>query len=193
MIKKTVSIIIALCLALSAVASLCGCVAEAPGQSGTEQAVSNAIPEAGIWKATVKLSDLRDQIPFWARLLISIVAGNTAFEVELNISDDGTFSYLTNTETIEKTVTDSANTILGYFLKDLDLSYFIRNAVESILPESVFGADRDCFGDYERGEDGVITCTTTQDKTIKFKYFGKYLVQFDSDDEQIQLLKFTRE
>ena len=184
--KKPVLYVISVLLVSALIVTICGCSFGAMNKSDD----SDVIPEAGEWKATVKLSDLDEMIPFWARLLLSVVAGNTAFDVDLTLSADGTFSYLTNTETFEKTIADSTNTIIGFLLKNIDLSTIIKNALDGILPENVFGEDKDCFGDYVKGEDGVITCTTTQDKTIRFKYLGGYLVQLDDNNEQV--LKFSK-
>ncbi|MCR5611636.1 MAG: hypothetical protein K6F68_07420 [Clostridiales bacterium] len=151
-----------------------------------------SIPESGNWHAEALFSGqpIRDAIPLWARLLIATLAGNTAFEIDVEFSDDGTFTYETNTETLKKAASGSANTLLGFFVKDLDLSLFIDNALNAILPETAVGKNRDCYGTYERDEDGMLTVTTTDGTVLYFRAFGKKLVQFDENGEL--LLTFTR-
>ena len=150
------------------------------------------IPERGTWHAEVLFSSntLREVMPWYARIPIAIFAGNTAFEVDVEISNDGTFTYETNTEALKDSVSGTVSTIVGYFLKEIDLTVFIDNAAAAVLPETVMGKERDCFGTFERSDDGMITVTTTTGELLYFKVFGKKLVQLDADGNHI--LVFTQ-
>lgn len=151
-----------------------------------------AIPEIGNWHAEVLFSSkpISEVIPLWARLLIATLAGNTAFEIDVEFAGNGTFTYETNTETLKRSAAGSANTLLGFFVKDLDLSRFIDNALNAILPETEVGKNRDCYGTYERDDDGMLTVTTTDGTILYFREFGEKLVQLDADGNT--LLSFSR-
>lgn len=152
------------------------------------------IPEAGNWHSEVKLSDLDDEFPFWARLLIAIAAGNTAFEVDVNVANDGTFSFETNTEKMKSEIGDSADTLLGLIPVKVDLaeylSPYIDRALDEIMPITAMGKDRDCFGTFVREADGTLLVTVTTGETLRFKRFGDLLVQLDENGAQ--LLKFEK-
>ena len=152
------------------------------------------IPERGTWHAEVLFSSntLREVMPWYARIPIAIFAGNTAFEVDVEISDDGTFSFETNTETLKDSVSGTVSTIVGYFVKEVDLTVFIDNAAAVVLPETVMGKERDCFGTFERSDDGMLTVTTTKGDILYFKAFGKRLVQLDADGNHVLVFKKSK-
>ena len=165
------------------------------GQSGEEEI--ETIPEAGSWHAAVKLSSIKS-VPFWQRALLSIVAGNIAFEVDLEIEQTdialypaGTFSYETNTDSLKKKVAESAGTVAGFFLKNVDLTEIIDRAVEGVLPENIMGsADRNCYGVFTKEPGGMINAVNTKGDPLFFKSFGKKLVQLDEEGNSV--LTFER-
>ena len=160
------------------------------GSGSEDEEETETLPEAGSWHAEVKLSSIKS-IPFWQRALLSIVAGNVAFEVDLELTDHGTFSYETNTDALKEKIADSAGTVAGFFVKNIDLSEIIDRCVEAVLPENILGsADRECYGVFIKGEDGMLTAVNTKGETLYFKLFGKKLVQLDKDGETV--LTFER-
>jgi uncharacterized lipoprotein NlpE involved in copper resistance len=149
------------------------------------------VPEKGTWHAEVLFSSstLKEVMPWYVRIPIAIFAGNTAFEVDVEISPDGTFSYETNTQALKDSVSGTVSTIINYFVKEFDFSVFIDNAAAAVLPETVMGKERDCFGTYERSDDGMFTVTTTTGELLYFKVFGKKLVQLDAEGNHILVFK----
>ena len=147
------------------------------------------IPELGKWHAEVLFSDMKDAMPFIPRLLIAIACGNTAFEVDLLISDDGTFAYETNTKALIEGATGTASDIVELFSGGQTLISYIENAIEMILPEVVQGKDRDCYGVFRKEDDGMLILTKTDGQVLYFKVFGKTLVQMDADGKTILTFK----
>ena len=157
--------------------------------SGSASAPVIKIPELGKWHAEVLFSSLGDVIPFVPRLLIAIACGNTAFEVDVYIKNDGTFSYETNTEALKSGASGTISTIIGFFMKEHDLSQYIDNAIEAILPEIVMGKNRDCYGTFEKEESGMLLVKTTDGQTLYFRAFGETLVQLDEEGNPVLTFK----
>ncbi|MBO7399174.1 MAG: hypothetical protein J6T65_08200 [Clostridia bacterium] len=148
------------------------------------------LPEEGSWHAAVMLSSIKS-VPFWQRALLALVAGNVAFEVNLEIDAIGTFSYETNTDALKEKIAESAGTVVGFFIKDVDLSDIIDRAVEAVLPENIMGsADRNCYGAFVKDSEGMLNAVTTKGDLLYFKMYGKKLVQLDKEGETV--LTFER-
>ena len=195
MIKRRITAWLLAVMLLGSLALLGGCKSQdgATTESGETAALipaDPAIPECGSWHAAMLFSSLDDELPWYVRIPLGIVLGNTAFEVDVEIAQDGTFTYESNTEALKKSASGLTNTLFGLFLKDVDISMFVDNALDTVLPEVSIGKDRSCYGTYERLEDGTLIFTTTQNTTLYFKAFGKKLVQMDA--EGAVMLSFER-
>ena len=186
--KSMAAILVSLTVLLSGAAAG-GTVLLSQAETDRAEASAVVLPEGGNWHAEVKLSDM-EEIPFWARLLIAVGAGNTAFEVDVEIANDGTFTFESNTDKMKEEIAGSANTLIGLLYDKFDFSLYIDRAIEAILPETVMGEDRDCFGTFERDVDGALLVTTTEGETLRFRRFGKLLVQLDPEGAEV--LKFQK-
>ena len=210
--KRCAALILILVLACSAL--LTGCKHKPADNSGSTASNPQAteiivyvtpeptvpvvvIPETGHWHAEVLFSSsiIRETLPWYARIPLAIVLGNTAFEVDVEI-ENGSLSYETNTEALKEAASGTVSTIIGYFLKDLDLSLLIDRVAEAVLPETVMGKERDCYGVFdqeERDEKDRIVVTTTKGETLYFRAFGKTLVQTDEEGNQVLSFKKVKE
>lgn len=206
--KRTIITVLAILLALSAF--VCGCKPKPSGGDSGSSLTPGAtdapavtpepyipeviIPESGNWHAEVLFSSqtVREMLPWYARIPLAIFLGNTAFEVDVEISN-GNLTYETNTDTLKKSASGTVSTILGFFLKDMDFSMFIDRIAEAVLPETVMGKDRDCYGIYDsefRDEKDRIVVTTTKGETLYFRAYGNTLVQTDIDG--VEVLSFKK-
>ena len=209
--KRFAAILLALMLAFTAL--FCGCKHKPAENSGTATAAPQAtetvvvtpepvvpvvvIPETGHWHAEVLFSSsiIREKLPWYARIPLAIVLGNTAFEVDVEI-EDGSLAYETNTKALKEAASGTVSIILGFFVKDLDLSMIIDRVAEAVLPETVMGKERDCYGTFdeeERDEKDRLVVTTTNGETLYFRAFGKTLVQTDEEGNQVLTFKKVKE
>ena len=144
-------------------------------------------PEVGLWHAELELSDLSDSMSDEDRLLLTVVAGNIMFEVDAEFCEDGTFSYVMNTDKLEDAVSDTVSTVFGFFF-DFDISLFVERLVEAALQDTVLGTKQDYTGTYTKSESNLITAT--DEANLYFKIKGNRLIQIDSEGNEI--LRFSR-
>lgn len=208
--KRSIVIILAVLLAVSAF--VCGCKPK-PSEQGGEQQQPGAtdapavtpepyvpevvIPESGNWHAEVLFSSktVREMLPWYARIPLAIFLGNTAFEVDVEISN-GNLVYETNTNALKENASGTVSTIIAFFVKDMDFSMFIDRIAEAVLPETVMGKERDCYGIYDseaRDEKDRIVVTTTKGETLYFRAYGNTLVQTDVDGIEVLSFKKVKE
>lgn len=192
--RKRITAWLLLVLTLGSVLLLGGCKAGTAGTAGTLGTPglfgNTTDPELGSWRASVLFSSMKD-LPLYERLPLAIALGNTAFEVELEIAPDGTFSYETNYNVLKESVSDLALWIIKLFWKDFNLDLVLDRILEGVLPEIHFGKDWNCYGDYERAGDGSLIFTTTEGDVLHFKLTGNKLIQLNEDGQME--LRFLRD
>ncbi|MBR3642037.1 MAG: hypothetical protein IKN57_00880 [Parasporobacterium sp.] len=154
---------------------------------GTQEKKKEPGPETGKWHAEIKISDAAGSMSEEDRLLLSMLAGNIMFEAEAEFSEGGMFSYNMNTDKLKEAISESASTILGFFLS-VDLSLFTDRLIESILQEELKSTQKNISGTYTKSENGMITANAGE--TLYFKINGNILSQLDANGREI--MSFTK-
>lgn len=144
-------------------------------------------PEVGKWHTEIRISDVSGSMSDEDRLLLSMLAGDIMFEIDAEFCEDGTFTYVMNTDQLQKAISDSVSTVLGYFIS-FDISLFTDRLVEATLRDEIQGSKHDYNGTYTTSESGLITAK--DGAVLNFKIKGSALIELDSDGNEI--LTFTK-
>ena len=104
------------------VVSLSGCSINFGNNEETTQKKQPG-PEVGKWYGYVNISDLN--LSAEDQTIISLLAGNVAYEMSVEFCEDNTYSYVMNMDKFREEIQKSASTVLGYFISfDIVLSRF---------------------------------------------------------------------
>ena len=122
------------------------------------------------------------------RMLISMLAGNTAFEVNVEFCEDGTFTYEVSTDEVEEALSDSVSKIASFFV-DFDVSMFTDRLISAAFDDVLKSEKTEYYGTY-KSKDGVITATDDDGETLLFKVTANRLTEIDS--KQKSVLSFKR-
>lgn len=144
-------------------------------------------PEIGKWHAEIKISDVSGAMSDEDRLLLSMLAGDIMFEIDAEFCEDGTFTYVMNTDQLQEAISTTVSTVLGYFMK-YDISLFTDRLVEAALQDALQSSKQNYSGNYTRSESNLITATDG-DK-LYFKISGNTLIQIDNNGNDV--LKFVK-
>lgn len=152
-------------------------------------------PEVGKWYTEYKISDIdENQISEDDRLLLSMLAGNLMFKMEVEFYDDGTFTYTINSDEVKEAVSDSVSKIASYFI-DIDFSLFTDRLIEAAFDDVMNTTQSEYVGEYAVSDDGLITANDegllkgSEPAVIYFKMISKHLVQVDEDGNQLFVFK----
>lgn len=144
-------------------------------------------PEVGQWHAEIRISDYSDSMAEEDRFLLAMLAGDIMLEVEAEFYENGAFTYVMNTDKLQKAISDSLSTVIGYFI-GFDVSLFTERLVEAAILDTFQGTKREYDGVYSTSESGIITA---QDEgVLNFRMKGNSLIQLDSEGNDS--LRFTR-
>lgn len=146
-----------------------------------------AEPEVGMWHAEIQLSDISGSMSDEDKAFMAMMAGSTMFEIDAQFSEDGTFTYVMNTDKLQEAVSNTVSTIFGFFIK-FDISLFIDRIVDAALQDALKSSQQNYAGTYTKSDSGLITATDGQ--TLYFKVNGSSLVQIDEDGNEV--LRFTK-
>ena len=144
-------------------------------------------PEVGKWHAVIKIHDLSGSMSEEDKLLLSMLAGDTMFEIDVEFCEDGTFTYIMNTDQLEEAISNSVSTLIGFFVK-YDFSLFIDRLVKAALQDGLQSSKHNYHGTYTVSESGLISAT--DDVTLLFKMVGNSLVEIDSEGNEV--LRFSQ-
>lgn len=188
---RTVSIIMVL-IAL--------CVLFLPGCGDADTGVNQGAekkprPEVGKWHTEYKVNDIDDdEMAEEDRLLLSMIAGNVMFEMNVEFCEDGTFTYTINTDEVKEEIADSVSKITSFFI-DIDLSMFTDRLVEAVFDDVLETGQSEYVGEYTVADDGLITAKDeglikgSEPAVIYFKMISKRLVQVDEEGNQVFAFK----
>lgn len=144
-------------------------------------------PEVGTWKAEYKLSDIDESaMTEEDRTLISLLAGNTVFEINAEFCDDGTFTYEINTDKISEALSNSVSKIASFFI-DIDVSMFTDRLIEYAFQDLLKSSKTEYFGKYTKSDDGLITAVDGDN--IYFKVTSSRLIQIDEQGNKVITFK----
>ncbi len=178
--KKLVSL---LAVILVVVCSMTGCFFSTENKATTNQKLQPG-PEVGKWYGHVNISDLN--LSAEDRAIVSLLAGNIAYEMNVEFCEDNTYSYVMNMDKFREEIQKSASTILGFFIS-FNLDLFIDRIVDLVL-DSYGATERSSYGSYTVDEDGLITASGSD--TQYFKYTSGTLHQLNEEGQII--LTFTK-
>ena len=178
--KKLVSVFAVM---LVVVCSITGCSFSSGNKEETTQKPQPE-PEVGKWYGHVNISDLN--LSAEDRAIFSLLAGNIAYEMDVEFCEDNTYSYVMNMYKFREEIQKSASTILGYFI-NFNLDLFVDRIVDLVL-DSYGATERSSYGNYTVAEDGLITAVGSD--TQYFKYTSGTLHQLNEDGQVI--LTFTK-
>lgn len=154
--------------------SLCGCGKKAP--------------EVGKWHADITVSSLSaDSEDYEEGLLLSMLTGDLLFEVDAEFCNDGTFTYVINTQPLLDGLSDSVGSILG-MLGGGDMSLFVERLFAYACGNALSGTKFDYAGTYTVEDDLV---TAYDEESLYFTVDGDTLIQYDADGYEI--LRLERE
>lgn len=174
---KKITGIIALVLAVAMLFT--GCAAQGGGKPAPG-------PEVGVWHAEIKLSDLSGSMSDEDKMLMSMLAGNIMFEVDAEFTEDGSFTYIMNTDKLEEAISGSVSTILGFFMS-FDVSMFVERLVEAAMKDAMASSKQEYYGTYTKADDGLITATDGEN--LYFKVSASTLLQVDQNGEKVLRFK----
>ena len=152
-----------------------------------EQHKKEVGPEVGKWHAEIKLSDISDSMSDEDKTIMAMLAGNIMFEIDAEFGEDNSFTYVMNTDQLQKSVSDSVSTLIGFFF-DFDVSLFTDRIVEAALQDALHSSKQDYAGTYTRSESNLITATDGE--TLYFKVNGTSLTQIDEEGNTI--IRFSK-
>ncbi len=154
--------------------------------NGTETKETPA--EIGKWHAEYKLSDMDSSgMDDEDKALFSMLAGNTVMGIDVEFCEDGSFTYVINTDEIENAVSKSISTFTSWVF-DYDISIFTDRIVEAALQDVMDGTKTDYIGDYTKTEEGIIKAV--DEDVLLFKIKANKLIQIDENNNQV--LVFTK-
>ena len=136
-------------------------------------------PEVGKWHGYVNINDLN--LSTEDRAIISLIAGNIAYEMDVEFCEDDTYSYVMNMDKFREEIQKSASTILGYFIS-FNLDLFVDRIVDLVL-DSYGATARSSYGSYTVDEDGLITAVGSD--TQYFRFTSGTLHQLNEDGQII--------
>ena len=134
-------------------------------------------PEIGKWHGEVKLSELTDSMESEYQFLLTLIAGSTAFEVDVEFYDDGTFAYSMNADKMKETISSSVSTVASWFI-DQDISTFTNRIIDAAVQELLLGSDTECYGTYTV-DDKDITANGDDGTVLYFEIKGSSLYLVD--------------
>ena len=173
---KKVSLCVSILLVLALLAGTAGCAlsraARMPG------------PEIGSWHAEINMKDL--DLTEEDRLLISLLAGTVAYEVDVTFGEDGAFRYVMNMDRFREGLQQSLSTVVGIFL-GFDINVFLDRLVDLAL-DSAGTKNQTETGSYVTDSNGLITAVGGE--TLYFTLSGGTLYQTNAQGEP--LLAFTK-
>jgi len=173
--------------ALLSILLICSCIL-----SGCSKPADKAAgKEIGKWHAEVNLSDIdTSSLSDEDQAILALVAGNCLMEIDVEFSDDGTFTYVVNTDDLEEAVSGSVGNLVGLFISS-NISSLINNFV-SVLLKSSIDASSDMYGRYTVDDQGIITADSTSGTTLYFSVYGNnVLIQTDENGSELQ--KFNKQ
>ena len=139
-------------------------------------------PQVGSWHADIKINDLdTGSLSSSDNMLLKLLGENIIFEINVDFSDDGTFVYKIDTDSLEKSISDAANAVLGSF-SDFDASALV-NTLVSMAATKLFNSEKSSyFGTYTIEDDRI---TAVDGDTLYFTLDNNKLIQTDSDGDVI--------
>ena len=145
--------------------------------------------ELGEWIAKYKISDMdTSSMSEEERMLLSLLAGNTAFEVNVEFCEDGTFTYEVSTDEVEEALSDSVSKIASFFI-NFDLSVFTDRLIDLAFEDTLSSEKTEYYGTY-KSKDGIITATDDDGEILLFKVTANRLTEIDNNKKNI--LSFKR-
>jgi hypothetical protein len=123
-------------------------------------------PEVGRWHAEIRISDLN--LSDEDRVIMTLLAGNVAYETDLVFYDDGTFSWEMNMEQFRSGVREAAGTLVSLLL-GFDLDLFIDRIVVLAL-ESAGAGDQSDWGSYTVDGSGLIVAAGNETRYFSYAY-----------------------
>ena len=168
-----------LCVSLFICGVCCSC-----SNSEPKKEVS---PEIGKWHATITLNDINDEsMAEEDKLLLSMLAGDTLFEIDAEFFEDGTFSYNMNTDKLEESISKTVNTVLGFFM-NFDVSLFVDRLVSAATKDAVHFEKMNYYGTYSKDDFSI---TAVDEYYLYFDIKDNILSQIDDNGSIIA--KFHR-
>ena len=141
-------------------------------------------PEIGKWHATISLNCVNDEsIAEEDKLMLSMLAGDTLFEIDAEFFEDGTFSYEINTDKLEESISKTVNTVLGFFVK-YDVSLFVERLVNAATKDTVHLEKMKYYGTYSKDNN---TITAVDEYYLFFNINDDTLSQIDGDGSIIAI------
>ncbi|MBQ7670067.1 MAG: hypothetical protein IJS45_05035 [Clostridia bacterium] len=144
-------------------------------------------PEVGAWHAEIKLNDVSGSMSDEDKALMSMLAGNIMFEIDAEFCEDGTFTYVMNTDKLKESLSSSLSTVLGFFM-NYDISLFTDRLIEAALQDALQSSKYNYAGTYESFEDNLIMASDGD--MLYFKVNGKTLIQLDDSGNEV--VRFTK-
>ena len=178
--KKLVSLFAVI---LVVIFSITGCSFSNENKATTNQELQPG-PEVGKWYGLVNISDL--SLSKEDQTIVSLLAGNVAYEMDVEFCEDNTYSYVMNMDKFREEIQKSASTILGFFTS-FNLDLFVDRIVDLVL-DSYGATERSSYGSYTVDEDGLITAIGSD--TQYFRYTSGTLHQLNEEGQII--LTFTK-
>lgn len=167
------------------------CLFSSCSNNKTEEKKETAY-ELGEWKAEYKISDMdTSSMSEDDRMLLSLLAGNTAFEVKVEFCEDGTFTYEVNTDEVEKALSNSVSKIASFFI-DFDLSLFTDRLISAAFQDVLGDEKTDYYGNYS-AKNGIITATDEDGDVLFFKVTANRLTELDSKKNKVLEFKRNKE
>lgn len=173
--KKLISVITVF---LITVMSLSGCSFSASDKSESTQKPQPG-PEVGKWYGSVNISDMN--LSDEDRVFVSLLAGNVAYEMDVEFFEDNTYSYIMNMDKFREEIQKSASTVVG-FLFSFNIDLFIDRIVDLLL-DSYGATTRSSYGSYTIDESGLITAVGSD--TQYFRFSSGTLHQLNEDGQVI--------
>ncbi len=194
---KIISIIMALIILCSLALTGCGDANTGTNEISGTSAIDAKTPgpEVGKWHSEYKISDIdENKMAEEDRMLLSMLAGNLMFEMDAEFCEDGTFTYIINTDEVKEAVSDTVSQIASYFI-DIDLSMFTDRLIEAAFEDVMRNTQSEYVGEYLVSDDGLITANDegllkgSEPSVIYFKMISKRLVQIDEEGNQVFVFK----
>lgn len=165
------------------------------GAETTTEAQNKPGPEVGKWHAEYKISDIDESsMAEEDKMLLSMLAGNIMFEMDVEFCEDGIFTYTINTDEIKESISNSVSKIASLFI-DIDLSLFTNRLIEAVFEDVLDSTQSEYVGEYTTSDNELIIAKDdgllkgSEEAVLYFRMISRRIVQVDEEGNQAFVFK----
>jgi hypothetical protein len=144
-------------------------------------------PEVGCWSGEYRLNEIdRNSLSSIGKKILSKVAGDTTFEVEMEFTEDGYFYYDVNMDKLKESLSGPIGSVVGFFVH-VDVSEMVESLLEAAFHDAVDSCRESFSGTYTA--DGSKLICDCGDRELCFRIQGGRIIQLNEDGTDFLVFK----